>query len=143
MTRRDGGAIGLDVHREFAQVAIWQGGLVTPGRQVRHHAGGGAGLRRQPGADAMRWRWRRPGNTWAIATLLASRAGRVVVSNPAKTRAIAEAKVKTDKVDAADPGRSCWRRTTCRRCGAPDAGHRARCAVRCCAARTSCASGPG
>jgi transposase len=30
-----------------------------------------------------------------------SRAGRVVVSNPAKTRAIAEAKVKTDKVDAA------------------------------------------
>jgi transposase len=41
------------------------------------------------------------GNTWAIATLLASRAGRVVVSNPAKTRAIAEARVKTDKVDAA------------------------------------------
>jgi transposase len=41
------------------------------------------------------------GNTWAIATLLASRAARVVVSNPAKTRAIAEAKVKTDKVDAA------------------------------------------
>jgi hypothetical protein len=38
------------------------------------------------------------GNTWAIATLLASRAGRVVVSNPAKTRAIAEAKVKTDAV---------------------------------------------
>jgi hypothetical protein len=27
--------------------------------------------------------------------------GRVVVSNPQKTRAIAEAKVKTDKVDAA------------------------------------------
>ena len=40
------------------------------------------------------------GNTWAIATLLASRAGRVVVSNPVKTRAIAEAKVKTDNVDA-------------------------------------------
>ena len=40
------------------------------------------------------------GNTWAIATVLASRAGQVVVSNPAKTRAIAEAKVKTDKVDA-------------------------------------------
>jgi transposase len=38
------------------------------------------------------------GNTWAIATLLASRAGRVVVSNPVKTRAIAEAKVKTDSI---------------------------------------------
>ena len=41
------------------------------------------------------------GNTYAIATLLAERVARVVVSNPAKTRAIAEAKVKTDKVDAA------------------------------------------
>jgi transposase len=40
------------------------------------------------------------GNTWAIATLLASHAGRVVVSNPAETRAIAEARVKTGKVDA-------------------------------------------
>jgi transposase len=41
------------------------------------------------------------GNTWAIARLLASQAARVVVSNPVKTRAIAEAKIKTDKVDAA------------------------------------------
>jgi hypothetical protein len=42
----------------------------------------------------------------------------VVVSNPAKTRAIAEAKVKTDKVDA-------WilaqllAADFCRRCGCP------------------------
>jgi transposase len=48
----------------------------------------------------MRWGLEASGNTWAIATLLASRAGRVVISNPAKTRAIAEAKVTTDKVDA-------------------------------------------
>ena len=40
-------------------------------------------------------------NTWKIADLLRAHAGRVVVSNPMKTRAIAEAKVKTDKVDAA------------------------------------------
>jgi len=39
-------------------------------------------------------------NTSAIAVLLAPRCRRVVVSNPVKTRAIAEAKVKTDKVDA-------------------------------------------
>ena len=36
------------------------------------------------------------GNTRAIAAVLASRAGRVVVSSPVKTRAIAGAKVKTD-----------------------------------------------
>ena len=39
-------------------------------------------------------------NTHAIARLLECPVGRVVVSNPAKTRAIAETKVKTDKVDA-------------------------------------------
>lgn len=40
------------------------------------------------------------GNSDAIANLLTPLVGRVVVSNPSKTRAIAEAKVKTDKVDA-------------------------------------------
>ena len=87
--------IGLDVHREFAQVAIWQGGVVTQAGRfattpegVRAFADG-LGPADEVALEAT-------GNTWAIATLLASRAGRVVVSNPVKTRAIAEAKVKTD-----------------------------------------------
>ena len=92
--------IGLDVHREFAQVAVWDAGVVvqvgrvetTPEelRMFAHSLGPGDGVASEA-----------TGNTWAIATLLACRAGRVVVSNPANTRAIAEAKVKTDKVDAA------------------------------------------
>jgi len=91
--------IGLDVHREFAQVAIWQGGLVCQAGRFATTpecvlaCGEGLGSADGVALEAI-------GNTWAIATLLASRAGRVVVSNPAKTRAIAEAKVKTDKVDA-------------------------------------------
>jgi len=92
--------IGLDVHRDFAQVAIWQAGVVsqagtfaTTPEGVREFAAG-LGPADEVALEAT-------GNTWAIAALLASRAGRVVVSNPAKTRAIAEAKVKTDKVDAA------------------------------------------
>ena len=92
--------IGLDVHREFAQVAIWCDGQVvqagtfaTTPEQVRAFADSLAPTD-EVALEAT-------GNTWAIATLLASRAARVVVSNPAKTRAIAEAKVKTDKVDAA------------------------------------------
>jgi len=40
-------------------------------------------------------------NTWAIVALLERHAGRVVVSNPLQTKAIASAKIKTDKVDAA------------------------------------------
>jgi len=39
-------------------------------------------------------------NTFAIARLLEEHVARVVISNPLRTRANAEAKVKTDKVDA-------------------------------------------
>src|SRR3982750_498494 len=92
--------IGLDVHRDFAQVAIWQDGVVwqagrvaTTPEELRLFAG------RPAPSDEVALEAR--GNTYAIATLLASRVARVVVSNPGKTRAIAEAKVKTDKVDAA------------------------------------------
>ncbi len=80
--------IGLDVHREFVQVAIWQGGVV---RQAGRFATTPAGVRAfaQSLGPADEVALEVTGNTWAIATLLASRAGRVVVSNPAKTRAIA------------------------------------------------------
>ncbi|MFD7710547.1 transposase [Streptomyces sp. NPDC059786] len=40
------------------------------------------------------------GNASAVAVLLEPHVAKVVISNPVKTRAIAEAKVKTDKVDA-------------------------------------------
>jgi transposase len=92
--------IGLDVHREFAQVAVWQDGMVTQAGRVAttpeelRMFADSLGPADEVALEAT-------GNTWAIAALLACRAGRVVVSNPAKTRAIAEAKVKTDKVDAA------------------------------------------
>ena len=39
-------------------------------------------------------------NTWAVVDILRPLCKEVVVSNPLKTKAIAEAKVKTDKVDA-------------------------------------------
>jgi transposase len=39
-------------------------------------------------------------NTWAFARLIKPDVAKVVVSNPMKTKAIAEANVKTDKVDA-------------------------------------------
>jgi transposase len=39
-------------------------------------------------------------NTWAVVDILAPLCPRLVVSNPMRTKAIASAKVKTDKVDA-------------------------------------------
>src|SRR3954447_12847720 len=92
--------IGLDVHREFVQVAIWQAGVVRAAGRFATPRQGVRGFAAELGpADEVALA--ATGNRWAIAALLASRAGRVVVSNPGKTRAIAEAKVKTDKVDAA------------------------------------------
>src|SRR5215212_7550180 len=91
--------IGLDVHREFAQVAVWQAGAVTQAGRIATTAEELRAFAETLGpVDEVALE--ATCNTWAIATLLASRAGRVVVSNPARTRAIAEAKVKTDKVDA-------------------------------------------
>ena len=96
MTRR---CIGLDVHRDFAQVAIWQDGRVRQAGQVATIP---EALR--VFADSLvasdEVALEATGNTHAIVRLLQARVGRVVVSNPQKTRAIAEAKVKTDKVDA-------------------------------------------
>ena len=43
-------------------------------------------------------------NSWAVADVLRPHVARVVVSNPMATKAIAQAKMKTDKVDAAGAG---------------------------------------
>jgi len=91
--------IGMDVHREFAQLAVLEDGRlrdegkigVTP-EALRAWADG-LHPDDQVALEAT-------GNSDAIANLLTPLVARVVVSNPSKTRAIAEAKVKTDKVDA-------------------------------------------
>lgn len=91
--------IGLDVHRRFAEVAILEG----KGPPVRQRVGTStAALRtfaRSLGADDQVV-LEATMNTWAIRDLLATSGARVVVSDPLRTKAIAEAKVKTDKVDA-------------------------------------------
>jgi transposase len=92
--------IGLDVHREFAQVAIWEDGVIWQAGRIELTP---EALR--DFADSLcvtdEVALEATGNTDAIARLLERQVGRVVISNPQKTRAIAEAKVKTDKVDAA------------------------------------------
>src|ERR671924_546075 len=91
--------IGLDVHREFAEVAIWEDGLVRPAGQVKTTPEA-LRLFAESLCELDEVAIEATVNTHAIARLLERHVGRVVVSNPMKTRAIAEAKVKTDKVDA-------------------------------------------
>jgi transposase len=89
----------LDVHREFAQIAVWEDGIVGQAGQVATTPEGMRAF-----ADSLlatdEVAIEATCNTHAIAKLIAPRVARVVISNPMKTRAIAEAKVKTDKVDA-------------------------------------------
>ncbi len=89
----------MDVHRSFAQIAIVEDGICRDegriGVRPEELRAWAAALRRddEVALEATT-------NSDAIATLLRPLVRRVVVSNPRKTRAIAEAKVKTDKVDA-------------------------------------------
>src|SRR6478736_9178133 len=89
----------MDVHREFAQLAVLEESVVRDDGKI------GVTPEALPAwADGLRAddqvALEATGNSDAIANLLTPLVGRVVVSNPSKTRAIAEAKVKTDKVDA-------------------------------------------
>ena len=91
--------IGMDVHREFAQIAVWEDGLVRQSGQIALTDEGlrifadSLGPEDEVAIEATC-------NTHAIVRLIEPHVARVIVSNPQKTRAIAEAKVKTDKVDA-------------------------------------------
>ncbi len=92
-------SIGMDVHRSFAQIAVLEDGVCRDEGRI--------GVRPE---ELRAWAatlkcddeiaLEATTNSDAIATMLRPLVARVVVSNPRKTRAIAEAKVKTDKVDA-------------------------------------------
>ncbi len=92
--------IGLDVSRSVAEIAYLENGLLR--------AGGRVGLRRdelerfaaklKPDDHVV---LEATGNTIAIANVLTGHVGRVIVANPLQVRLIAEARVKTDKIDAA------------------------------------------
>lgn len=93
-------SIGLDVGTRWAEVAV-----AEEGRRARPEGRIGA----SPEALAAFAATLGPDdqvvleatlNTWAIVDLLERHAGRVVVSNPLRTRAIADAKAKTDTIDA-------------------------------------------
>src|SRR5437762_12359159 len=115
--------VGMDVHREFARLAVVENGLLRDAGRI-----GVAPEALREWAACLRGddevALEATGNSDAIANLLLPLVGRVVVSNPSKTRAIAEAKVKTDKVDArilaqllaADFLPPVWRRRSRPRC---------------------------
>jgi transposase len=88
---------GLDVHKRFAEVAVIEDGEV---RRVGRIENGELGAFAQTLGPQDHVVLESTALTWPIAELLGRHAGKVTVSNPMRTKAIASAKVKTDKVDA-------------------------------------------
>lgn len=91
-------SIGMDVHRSFAQVAILEGGKTTEIRiDLDHDAVVAFGQALRSDDEVV---LEATGNTAAIVRLLTPFVARVVIANPLQVKAIAHARVKTDKVDA-------------------------------------------
>ncbi len=92
---------GIDVHLEFCEVAVAEGGKVSQAGRIAstpeaiREFARGLGGEDQVVLDAS-------GSVMAIARILReSNVGRVIVSNAAQTRAISHARVKSDRFDAA------------------------------------------
>lgn len=92
-------SLSLDVHRDFAQIAILESGHLRSGGRIPTTPEALRGFAHTLGPED-EVVLEATVNTYAIVRLLQGHAGRVVVSNPLRTRAIADAKIKTDKVDA-------------------------------------------
>lgn len=91
--------IGMDVHRTFGQVVILEGGTLEDHGRIC--------MERQAVLEFAKTLrvddevvLEATGNTSVITRLLAPYVRRVVIANPMQVRAIAWAKVKTDKIDA-------------------------------------------
>jgi transposase len=98
VTRWVGRAIGLDVHRQFCEVAVCQDGVVSSAGRVPATPEGiralGEGL-----LPSDRVALEVTGSCWEVVRILEPRVNRVVVVSPDDT-GIASARAKTDKLDA-------------------------------------------
>jgi len=91
--------LGLDVHRDFCEVAISDGGKARRAGRVASRPAELELFARSLGSDD-RVVLEATGNALAIARIIEPHVGEVVFAHARKVRAIAEAKVKTDAIDA-------------------------------------------
>jgi transposase len=92
--------IGIDIHRTFGEVVIWENGLTRhEGRiDMTRTALEGFGRQLKKTDEVV---IEATGNCMAVSRVLSPHVKRVVIANPLQVKAIAHAHVKTDKVDAA------------------------------------------
>ena len=92
--------IGMDIHRTFGEVVIWEDGRLRHARPGRHDPDGAGGLRQEPAGRRDEVVIEATGNCMAVSRVLSPFVARVMIANPLQVKAIAHAHVKTDKIDA-------------------------------------------
>ena len=102
-----GRAVGLDVHREFCEVAVCEDGVTrSAGRVPSTPDGIGALAESLLASDRVALEV--TGSCWEVARILETHVDRVVVVSPDDT-GIASARAKTDKLDARALASLLWR----------------------------------
>jgi transposase len=95
----EGRCIGLDVHRDFCEVAVWEAGAVSSAPRVSARP-----EQLRTFAKALRSSDRvaleATGNALAIARIIEPHVASVVIVNTRRLKAISESKQKTDRRDA-------------------------------------------
>ena len=91
--------IALDVHRDFCEVAIAEGGEVRMAGRVKTEPASLTLFAESLGADDQ-VALEATGNALAIARIIAPYVGRVVLANPKAVKGASQAGAKTDKIDA-------------------------------------------
>ena len=91
--------IGMDIHRTFAEVVIWEDGRLRPAGRVDMTRSGLEGFGRNL-AKEDEVVVEATGNAMAAVRMLTPYVARVIVANPLQVKAIAHARIKTDKIDA-------------------------------------------
>ncbi|KOX57570.1 transposase [Streptomyces purpurogeneiscleroticus] len=91
--------IGMDLHRTFAEVVVWEDGRLRHAGRVDMTRSGLEGFARTLRADD-EVVIEATGNAMVVSHLLRPHVARVVIANPLQVKAIAHAHVKTDKIDA-------------------------------------------
>ena len=91
--------IGIDIHRTFGEVVVWENGVLRHAGRVDMTRTGleGFGKNLRATDEVV---IEATGNCLAVSRVLSPFVKRVVIANPLQVKAIAHAHVKTDKVDA-------------------------------------------
>jgi transposase len=93
--------IGMDIHRSFGEVAIWEDGRIRHMGRVDMTRDALERFAGEKLTDKDEVVIEATGNCMAVSRVLSPFVALVVIANPLQVKAIAYAHVKTDKVDAA------------------------------------------